>query len=168
MIRHRWPVVLITLLLSGCTDSDKLSKIDSRLTRLEEENKQLRSKIDALTKNGTLEFQDKCAKQAKVVFDSERRGKDDITSYTNHYNATVNKCFIEEYSNEPHIFSVSRTVSDAFEGKEYGQYFWSNPERKKYWEVPPTLCKVTPLSGEETFCNSSEEFDGLIKQFMEQ
>lgn len=169
MIRHRWPVLLITLLLSGCTHSDKLSKIDSRLTRLEEESKQLRSKIDALPNGATLDFQDKCAKQAKVAFDSERRGKDDLTSYTNHYNAKVNKCFIEEYSTQPLPFpTVTRVVSDAFEGKEYGQYFWNNPKGKKYGEVPPTLCKVRSLSGEETLCNSSEEFDGLLKQFMEQ
>lgn len=32
----------------------------------------------------------------------------------------------------------------------------------KYWEVEPYICKVTSLSGEETICKSSEQFDSLI------
>jgi len=39
------------------------------------------------------------------------------------------------------IPSNSRTLSDAFEGKVYGNYFWINTQG--FWEVEPQECKVT-------------------------
>lgn len=57
--------------------------------------------------------------------------------------------------------------SDAFEGKVYANYIWRSDKRKKYWEVTPFDCKVMLLSGEERLCHSSDEFDALVKQYME-
>jgi len=67
----------------------------------------------------------------------------------------------------PGTIFTSKTLTDAFEGKVYGNYIWSTQKGKKYWEVPPLECKVTLPSGEEKACHSSDEFDELVKQYME-
>ena len=63
--------------------------------------------------------------------------------------------------------SVNKSLEDAFEGKEYAEFMWINNSGKKYWEVSPSICKVTLPSGQEQICNSSDEFDELIKPYME-
>jgi hypothetical protein len=92
--------------------------------------------------------------------------KEPFAAYANHYHQKLNKCFIEIYSMK--VPSVSMSVSDAFEGKEYAEYSWINTQGKKYWEVKPVTCKVTLLSGDEKTCGSQEEFERLIKVYMEQ
>jgi hypothetical protein len=62
---------------------------------------------------------------------------------------------------------VSKTLSDAFEGSLYGEYNWKSDKVKKYWQVPPFMCKVTLPSGKEKICHSDDEFDALVKQYME-
>ena len=152
-------------LLSAC-NTDKLAQ-------LEKQNKDLAAKLEAVTKQTNLDLQEKCAKQARTEFTAQGWKKEDMTSYTNHYNSKVDKCFMEVTNSsgsgtgKSYVPTVYRILSDAFEGKVYGEYFWQNGTGKKYWEVPPLMCKVTSLKGEETFCKSTEEFDELIKQFME-
>ncbi len=83
----------------------------------------------------------------------------------------MNKCFIEVESNDwktaPGTVFTSRVVSDAFEGKVYAHYLWRSDKVKKYWEVPPLQCAVTLPSGEEKNCHSSDEFDALVKEYLE-
>lgn len=62
---------------------------------------------------------------------------------------------------------TAKKVMDAFESKVYANYVWSTRPGKKFWEVPPLECTVTLLSGEESTCHSSAEFDSLVKQYME-
>jgi len=95
-----------------------------------------------------------------------------MTNFDNHYSAKVNKCFVRLTSMasqvKPRVPTINRLVFDAFEGKVYASYMWMNDGGKKFWEVPPFDCTVTSLSGEKRLCKSAEEFDELIKQFMEQ
>jgi hypothetical protein len=56
---------------------------------------------------------------------------------------------------------------DAYEGKTYGEYNWHTVKDKKYWEVPPFMCKVVLPSGDDKLCTSDNEFDELIKTYME-
>ena len=106
---------------------------------------------------------------ANVMFKEESWDKKPFASYTNHYQHTTNKCFIQientEVTNNTPATSI--VVSDAFEGKTYGEFMWINSQRKKYWEVKPFMCKVTLPSGEEKYCYSREEFEELVKVFME-
>jgi hypothetical protein len=62
---------------------------------------------------------------------------------------------------------ITKTLSDAFEGKGYGSYMWRSDPVKKYWEVRPFVCSVKLPSGEEKACTSTEEFDELAKYYME-
>jgi hypothetical protein len=58
-------------------------------------------------------------------------------------------------------------VRDAFEGKRYGTYVWHTETSKKYLVVPPFTCEVTLPTGEQKACHSMDEFEELVKVYME-
>jgi hypothetical protein len=158
--RTRLRVLLVGLSLSasGCNTE--------RLARLEKENRDISAKLEAVTKAENLDLQEKCAHQASSVFEEMGWKKRPLAAYANHYHQRLNKCFIEISSmNAP---SVSMSVHDAFEGKEYAEYLWISTQGKRYWEVKPVTCKVTLLSGDETTCTSQKEFEQLIEVYMDQ
>jgi hypothetical protein len=158
MASLRLLLVALALVASGCSTD--------RLARLEKENRDLSAKLEAVTKAANLDLQEKCANQASYAFRELGWKKEPFAAYANHYHPKLNRCFIEIYSTKAP--SVSMSVSDAFEGKVYAEYFWINAHGKKYWEVRPDTCKVTLLSGDEQTCNSQEEFEQLIKVYMGQ
>jgi hypothetical protein len=67
----------------------------------------------------------------------------------------------------PEVFWTFKSVSDAYEGRIFASYSWHSDKVKKYWEVPPFQCRVTLLSGVDKTCESSDEFDELIKAYMQ-
>ena len=92
-----------------------------------------------------------------------------MASFVNHYNAKLNTCFVQVDSmdiSNPKVIWTHRVVSDAFEGKSYGQYDWHTEKDKKYWDVPPFHCSVVSLGGEEQTCTSDDEFKNLVKVYM--
>jgi hypothetical protein len=154
--------VLLLAITAGC-NQDKIA-------RLVRENRELAAKLDAVSKTTTLELQEKCANQARAVFREMGWDKKPFALYTNHYNRKLNKCFIRIESREftRNVPSIAVSISDAFEGKGYAEYFWNNTQGKKYWDVKPFICNVTQLSGEERPCTSQEEFDDFVRLYMEQ
>jgi hypothetical protein len=94
----------------------------------------------------------------------------DLAGYENHYNSKLNKCFIMVQNTDatysPTIWT-HKSLLDAYEGKAYGEYSWHTVKNKKYWEVPPFMCKVVLPTGEDHFCKSDEEFEELIKVYMQ-
>lgn len=141
-----------------------------KIARLEKENKELAAKLDAAVKTANLDLQAKCAQEARLAYNESGLKKDALSSYTNHYNRTLNKCFVMfgTLKSEGNGLTVYKSIMDAFEGKGYAEYYWSNPQSKPGWEVKPTVCTVTLLSGEDQNCESVEEFEQLIKVYMEQ
>jgi hypothetical protein len=129
---------------------------------------ELTAKLDSTKQSASFEFQEKCAKQAKEYlsqFDNH-----DVVESLNHYNAKLNKCFVETRSESfsngyPH--SETKILTDAFEGKDYGEYIFISTPNKPDYLGSPAECEVTLPSGEETTCHSSDEFDALVKQYME-
>jgi hypothetical protein len=127
----------------------------------------LSAERDSAPKGASLELQAKCAKQAQEYLSQfESR---DVVETRNHYNIGLNRCFVEtrtvkfEFGNH----TETRVLNDAFEGKEYGLYMFVGRPKKPDYSVEPADCKVTSISGEEVLCHSSDEFDTLVKQFME-
>lgn len=149
-----------------------------RLARLEKENAELRAQLAKVPNNASLELQNKCAKQARSEFTAQGYNHvkaEDSAEFTNHYNLKHNMCFMEvtlvdmvKGKGGDYIFVTHRFLTDAFEGKLYGEYHWATQKDKKYWEVAPSLCTVTPVGQQQTTCHSTDEYDSLIKQFMEQ
>ena len=159
--RSRLLLVALSLVASGCNTE--------RLARLEKENRDISARLEAVTKAANLDLQEKCSNQASSV--SRQMGlKSAFAVYTNHYNPKLNKCFITVFNTATvgSIPTVSMWVQDAYEGKEYAEYFWINRHGQWYLEVKPDTCKVTLLSGIEKTCESQEEFEQLIKVYMDQ
>jgi Tfp pilus assembly protein PilV len=140
------------------------------LRREREQVRQLNAKLEESTsKAATFDRQEKCAQQARAEYRSDGWEKRETAGFTDHFNSKLNKCFmeIEDTDVKQGTLITTRTLSDAFEGKVYANYIWSSDKKKKYWEVPPVQCKVTLPSGEKKLCHSSDEFDELIKVYME-
>jgi hypothetical protein len=118
----------------------------------------------------TLEYQAKCAEQAAKIFKDSGFKPNQMAGYENHYNAKLNKCFIliqNVDAKSPGTVWTFKNLSDAYEGKSYGEYAWHTDKVKKYWEVPPFMCKVVLQSGEDRVCKSDDEFQELTKPYME-
>ncbi len=152
---------VLAILLAGC-DSERIAK-------LEKENNELRESIKTAAVIAKLELQGKCANQAKASYAEGGWLKEQLATYTNHYNPKLTKCFMEVQSTTVQGGDVfnNKYVSDAYEGKNYAEYAWKAEKGKKYWEVAPFMCKVEKLSGEVVYCKTTEEFEELVKQFME-
>ena len=131
----------------------------------------LNASLESVSKTTSIDLQSKCAKQAQEAFKRDGFEGEKGASFSNHYNEKLNKCFVRvedvDWKTAPGKVFTNRIVSDAFEGKVYGEYMWRSDKVKKYWEVPPLRCSVTLLSGEEKQCHSSDEFDTLLKTYME-
>jgi hypothetical protein len=144
----------------------------SALRQEQERVRQLNAKLEeATSKSALFDREEKCAKQARDNFRSDGWEKHAMAVFTNHFNSKFNKCYMEiqdtDSKSTPGTIITSTTLSDAFEGKVYGTYIWASDKTKKYWQVPPLECDVTLPNGEKKVCHSSDEFDNLIKVYME-
>lgn len=137
-------------------------------TMIKEQQGQLVAANDR-RKAESLTLQAQCAKQAKATWDATGFTDRDFASYQNHYNSRLNKCivYLENRVVSAKSNTENRTVFDAFENKDYGSYIWQSVENKNFNEVPPFVCFVQSASGEKKECHSQDEFDQLIKAYME-
>jgi hypothetical protein len=63
--------------------------------------------------------------------------------------------------------SFSKNLIDAYEQREYAEYLWITDKVKKYWEVPPVMCRLIPAFGNEHLCKSEDEYDAFVASYME-
>ena len=84
--------------------------------------------------------------------------------YDNHYNEKFDKCFMlmadtKDVAGKLHHF---RQLLDAFEGRDLGYFFRQIPD-------PDTVieCRVTLPSGEDKHCHTVEEFEELVKVYIQ-
>lgn len=153
----RWSPLFLFVVLSGCNTS--------RIAELEKKTKDLEMKLNSSQQSSLLDLQSKCSSQADAEYKTQGWGNKGTSSYINHYNRRLNKCFLQVY-----VFGTvinrqlygSTYVTDAFEGKTYGTYYGKSGQDEK-----PNLCTTTSLTGEDTFCHSEYEFKAAIKQYME-
>jgi hypothetical protein len=131
--------------------------------------RELKAKLAARTASDALDLTARCAKQAAEMFRYSGLDKNQMGGYISHYNPKLGKCFIQTGSMATFgkTLWTYKTLFDAFEQKQYGDYSWHTDPVKKAWEVPPFTCTVTMPSGEEVFCKSDAEFEQLIKVYME-
>jgi hypothetical protein len=125
----------------------------------------------------SLQEQALCAKQAKAAVE-EWNGSGsklpDVKSisedYQSHYNTKLNKCLvsIQAFDQVGKQWVTSAVLMDAFERRVFAQYGWGSRENKKYWEVPPDTCDLTPTSKDETHCSSKDEYDAFVAKYMEE
>ena len=137
----------------------------------ERQIRELNAKVESRSKMASLELQEKCSKQAALAYAESGWAKEPAAGYENHYNDKLNKCFVimqnMDTKTEKGRVITTKFLSDAFEGKNLGNYFWESDKVKKFWEVAPSMCDVTVPSGEKKVCHSSDEFEELIKVYMQ-
>ena len=118
-----------------------------------------------------LSQQKLCAEEAQKAFNKSFKAEQDGVSYefTSHYDADANVCYVLVHgsgatskSSTPY---VSYSLFDAIEGRTYGDYVWINSTQKKYWEVAPMVCSVSPRGGDKITCKSDDEFNQLIDKY---
>jgi hypothetical protein len=113
-------------------------------------------------------LQQTCSADAQTRFD---KGGWDLPAYkfrtrfTSHYNDKLNKCFMEVRVDN-NLSSKGRYanmfVSDVLEDKDYADYAGPGPG-----SVEPAACNVTSHSGDVKKCHSEEEFENLVRYYME-
>lgn len=135
---------------------------------IKEQETQLAAANDRLTAE-SIAVQSQCAKQARLAWLDMGFTSKDLASYQNHFNVRLKKCMVylqtQTYSGSVGI--EMGTVFDAFENRDYGKYMWKNSTEKKYYEVAPLACDVESSTGESQTCHSKDEFEQMIKVYME-
>jgi hypothetical protein len=115
------------------------------------------------------ELQERCGKHAEDVFRKDYGGGgmtktndgSSVTSFENHYSATVNKCFFLEivfsYTYKPKkSMSKMMTLFDLDDHKAYAMFFRSE-------DNAPFPCEV-----QEKVCHSESEWREFVKPYMEE
>jgi hypothetical protein len=154
----RWLLFCSIVLLSSC-NADKIA-------RLEKENKDLRDQLSATTKAASIELQGRCAAQARSLFTHSYQALP-VATFTNHYNATLNRCFLSLNTIEFSRDGTSRTsvIIDAFEGKELATLI----ARGKKGEGPNSSttirCDAILPTGQSLKCKSPAEFETVTKVY---
>lgn len=117
--------------------------------------------VSPLNAQSTLPQQEKCAEGAKKFFleFKNQHPIDFLGAYTCHYNKKLDKCFIRIiWDNLPKDIKEPRRsgieIYDVFEEIRYG--YWNKFDGNK-----------SGMVGKKS-CNSFEEFENLIKPYMEE
>jgi hypothetical protein len=162
------------LVLTGCSGQKTSSQISNTKAAAKSDRVEQIDIAEAAvpdTPHASLSQQKQCADQSKRAFDeyvaSVKNSKDGMGyEFTSHFDQKNNICYILVHGgpmmNRKPAFSY--LVFDAYEGRQYADYFWMNTEKKKYWEVSPLVCNVQPRNAEQIFCQSDEEFASLIEK----
>ena len=112
-----------------------------------------------------MEMRVQCQDIAKKYFNGDYNRKllawsPDLDKFKSHYNKKLNKCFIQiNASNNPN-FPYEIFLYDILDNIEYGQY-----TEVKGKDDNPKL-KICVVSKNE--CNNMDEFENLVKPYMEE
>ena len=130
-----------------------------------------------MNSENAISNQQNCANQASKAYIAEGYGSadksGDLTSYVDHYNQKLNKCFIEIYdhSYRPGVSSLGISLIDAYELKEYASYsdmsFYGLGDKGG----PSIMCNLdeqTPdVSTRAADCTSQVGFESYAATYME-
>lgn len=120
------------------------------------------------TRAPDLALQQACADAARKWWATTGWTTKDLAGYENHYNARMNRCFVDYQSTTADKVSVltDRQIMDVFENKTYGEFMTYNPGDKKYWELKPSKCEVR-IGADLVKCDGEHQFSDLAKAYME-
>ncbi|SRR5258708_18267163 len=160
-------LVGLVLLLTGCDSPDRVS-------RLEKENQELKAQMvkdhAAASATANLDLQAKCSKDGTAWFSEHWPADKDtiILRNHNHYNASLNKCFVlvEYHYKMDHNGSWTNDMSlwDVYENSQYGSFAENHLEQFKP-EFKITNEVITCDFGQNK-CKGLEEFNGLVRPYL--
>jgi hypothetical protein len=111
----------------------------------------------------SLAQQKMCDEQAAKRFrENEPSGLD---SYTSHYDPAVNVCYVRIHSISSKPATIGDVVYDAFGGRVYAKYVWSNPERKQFSEISSIECEINIPGKPAEKCTTFEKFNELTEKY---
>lgn len=165
---EKWVVGLLACcaLVAGC-DTDRVAK-------LEKENADIKAKVEKQDAAFVYDLQEKCSKEARVWFkENWSRDKETILlNFTNHYNRTLNKCFIlVEYHYRSNFagpggnsWTNDMSLSDVQQNAKLA-YFAENhiTSWKPEYSLRNEVISCNVLDKE---CKTGEEFNNDISQYM--
>jgi hypothetical protein len=158
-------IVLVTLLLAALAGLGVFARRQTIALREQRGMvQQLNAKLDVVAKGANLDLQQRCAEQALKTWKTGGWEKLKNATYSNHYNAQMNKCFMRidnSLDDKSGATFTSDRIIDANEGKVYGELTWKLEESGNAMR-----CKATIPTGEEVNCTSPEEFDQLASAYM--
>ncbi len=130
----------------------------------------------------SLDLQERCGVQAGKAF-RQWKSEDEQESrrlnspntqilsadYQSHYNTQLNRCLMTVQMTRMDG-SNTKWLSDANENRIYAFYLWMPDPKgvKKYWEVRPFSCELTPSIREKRLCSSEDEYNEFVATYMEQ
>ena len=143
--------------------------------KLRSELERARVQLTDKSKIESLQLQEKCGLQAEKVFHSlgykDQQQNLNADVYQSHYNLKMGKCFVAIESTDmttaPGKQAISRFLLDAFEQREYAEYYWLSSDDKKYWDVKPFICKLMESSSTTQACKSNDEYKAFVAKYIE-
>jgi DNA phosphorothioation-dependent restriction protein DptG len=125
---------------------------------------ELNAKLDSISKSASLDLDERCADQALKMWKAGGWEQQKMATFSNHYNQRLHKCFMQivNTTKESGAVITSNKVIDAFEDKGYAEFIWKQGKAGNAMR-----CSAILPSGEEITCTSPDEFDALVKQYME-
>jgi hypothetical protein len=158
-------LMLCVVLFAGC-DADRISK-------LEKENSDLKTKLEKQSAAENFQLQAKCSKDARAWFNENWAGgkKAILLDFTNHYNAKQNKCFIivEYHFNSEtgvpgeYLWANDTNLYDVYENSKYGEFMenhYTHTKQKFSTEDEMITCEVYG-----TKCKTQDEFNNLVRPY---
>jgi hypothetical protein len=160
----------VLLMMPGC-EQDQTAK-------LEKQNQELKAQLKAESEKSTAiadyDLQAKCSKDATAWFNSNWAPSNNdkttmLLNFTNHYNKSLNKCFIlVEY----HVSTQEKTTSwigdislyDVYENARYGDFSQNHAlayEPTFYSDEQVFTCEVSNQK-----CKTIDEYNGLVRPYM--
>jgi hypothetical protein len=145
-----------------CAGATQSSQCVQRFEELHLQISDLQAKLTRGSKESTLDQQDKCANRAFWAFENWGYKAKENADFVGHYNAALDRCFIQTQNTGVNGEFFWRELFDAYSGEQYGQYGLQRKNR----EVPLIDCHVILPSGETQSCQSDDEFKKLARVYM--
>ena len=115
--------VMILLLVAVGILGYLIHSTNAVLLDQQRQTKDLSAKLESRAKTDALELQEKCAKQAALFFEDSGWKKKPQAEYANHYNQSLNRCFIlieDTDATNPNMIWEHKLLLDAFEVRDTG------------------------------------------------
>jgi len=150
-------LLLIALALTWLLGTEMTTSRDQR-----DQIQKLTISLAEKSRREDFELQEKCALQTEKMFRELGYKPGGPALNQSHYNAKLNKCFmlVETINTTNHGTGFHyKFLIDAYEQRGYAEYEWMEDKGgKKFWEVPPVLCRLTASVGNVVVCKSEDEF----------
>jgi hypothetical protein len=157
-------VIIVSVVLMGCNREDRITQLEKRTQDLEEQIK----KDNVVSQ---YDLAEKCSRSAKEWFKENWQSDQDtaLLDYTNHYNKTMNKCFISvEYhynfsKNDPSWMN-DISLWDVNENSKYGDFSEEHRISFTPGSEPTTTVESCEVTG--TKCKTLDEYNGLVESYL--